>query len=185
MRAFIAFDMPNEIKAALQAAQTALRAARADVAWTKPDNLHLTLKFFGDLDEARVADVAGATREIAALHAPFELQLDALGFFPHARQPRVVWAGLQGALPPLRVLQARLEQRLVEIGFEPEARGFRPHLTLGRIKTKPRTAELVTLAEQHQLEPLRFALRALVLVRSELHATGARYTTLATLPLLA
>ena len=96
MRTFIAIELPEEIQAAIAALQDELRLARAEVSWTKPENIHLTLKFLGEAEEQLIAQVTSACLETAAATAPFTLHVEEAGAFPNASRPRVLWVGLGG-----------------------------------------------------------------------------------------
>lgn len=177
MRAFIAIEIPEEIKTALTRLQNDLRRAKAEVSWTKPENIHLTLKFLGEIEESQASEIAQACA--AAEFQSFTLSLNGAGVFPNARQPRVLWAGLAGEIETLTAMQRRLEDRLAAIGVEGDEKAFRPHLTIGRVKSNRNAREIVARAEAYSLPALSFDVREIVLMKSELHPAGARYTALA------
>ena len=176
MRTFIAIEIPSEIKSALATLQTELRRAGADVSWTKPENLHLTLKFLGEVDERRIVEIEKACVSLAAEFQPFTLSLDNTGVFPNVRQPRVIWAGLSGEIGNVVEMHRRLDERLALTGFKREEKGFHPHLTIGRIKSNKKTRELIALADMYQLPALSFAVTEIVLMKSELRPAGAEYS---------
>jgi RNA 2',3'-cyclic 3'-phosphodiesterase len=179
MRTFIAIEIPSEIKSALAALQTDLRRAGADVSWTKLENMHLTLNFLGEVDEGRIGEVEKACVSSAAEIQPFTLSLNGTGVFPNARQPRVLWAGLGGEIEKAVEMRRLLEERLALIGFEPEAKDYRPHLTIGRVKSNRKTRELLALADGHRLPALSFVVTEIVLMKSDLRPEGAEYTPIA------
>ena len=183
MRAFIAIEISEEARAALAALQEALRPVGADVGWTRPESLHLTLRFLGEIDERQAGAVAAAMREGARAWPPLALRLSGTGAFPNARRPRILWAGLDGELERLAGLQAAIEARLVGLGFAREEKPFHPHLTLGRIKTERRTRELLAEAARHPLPAPTWTGAEIVLMQSELLRTGARYSVVAHAPL--
>lgn len=176
MRTFIAIEIPSEIRSALAALQTELRRAGADVGWTRPENIHLTLKFLGEVDERRIMEIEKVCVSSATGFQPFTLSLDDTGVFPNARQPRILWAGLAGEIEKAAEMQRRLDERLALIGFEREEKAFRPHLTIGRVKSNRKTRELLALADAHRLPALSFVVTEIVLMKSELHPARARYT---------
>jgi 2'-5' RNA ligase len=179
MRTFIAIEIPTEIKSALTALQTDLRRAGADVSWTKPENMHLTLNFLGEVDERRIGEIEKACVSSSAEFQPFTLSLNGTGVFPNARQPRILWAGVAGEIEKAVEMRRRLEERLALIGFEPEEKDFRPHLTIGRVKSNRKTRELLALADAHGLPALSFVVTEIVLMKSELRPEGAEYTPIA------
>jgi 2'-5' RNA ligase len=185
IRAFIAIDLPAECREALAGVQEQLAPVGRGVKWARPEGIHLTLKFLGDIDEAQVEAVSEAMRAAASGSDRMSLQMKGVGAFPGVARPRVVWVGVVGDVAPLAALQRDLEARLALLGFEPEARRFSPHLTLGRVKEftkdfggrgKSRLGEaIVALAG---LELSDFEAAELVLFRSELKPGGAVYTRL-------
>lgn len=179
MRTFIAIEIPSEIKSALTALQTDLRRAGADVSWTKPENFHLTLNFLGEVDESRIGEVEKVCISSAAEFQPFTLSLNETGVFPNDRQPRVLWVGLSGEIEKAIEIRKSLDERLAVIGFEPEEKDFRPHLTIGRVKSNRKTRELLALAYTQQAPALSFMVTEIVLMKSELHPAGAEYTPIA------
>ena len=137
MRAFIAIEVPEEIHVALRERQAAFRAAaplsEADV-WPKlPENIHLTLKFLGEISERQAAQVTEALEAFAPF-GKFPIEVKGFGFFPNARCPRVFWVGVQ-APPDLEQLAARVEGAMEKLGFAREERAFTPHLTLARFRS--------------------------------------------------
>jgi 2'-5' RNA ligase len=179
MRIFIAVEIPSEIKSALKALQTDLRRAGADVSWTAPENMHLTLKFIGEVEETRIVEIEKVCDALGAEFTPFTLKLNGTGVFPNARQPRVLWAGLSGEVEIVVEMHKRFDERLALMGFKREEKGFHPHLTIGRLKSNKKTSELLALAGAHQLPALSFVVTEIVLMKSELDSAGAQYTTMA------
>ncbi len=178
MRLFVAIELPNEIKAQLASLQKELRQAQAEVSWTKPENLHLTLKFLGEVSSERVKLIEQACLEATRGCKPLLLTTQETGFFPNARRPRVVWAGLQGDSADLQALHKSLEAQLATLGFAREEKPFHPHLTLGRVKTMKNIQQLVSRTEAYQLPLLAFTVSELVLMQSQLHPSGSIYTPL-------
>lgn len=179
MRTFIAIEIPAEIKTALSRLQTELRRAGADVSWTKSENVHLTLKFLGEIEERMVSEIERACIDVAAKFQPFTLDLDSTGVFPNARQPRVLWVGLAGEIEKAVEIQRQLDERMMAIGFDREEKSFRPHLTIGRVKSNRKTRELLALTCSYQLPKLIFDVKEIAVMKSELLPAGARYTALA------
>ena len=183
MRTFIAIEIPSEVKSALAALQTELRRAGADVSWTKPESIHLTLNFLGEVDERRIGEVESVCVASAAGFQPFTLSINDTGVFPNARQPRVLWVGLAGEIGKTSEMRKRLADGLALIGFEREKKDFQPHLTIGRMKSNRKIRELLALAGARQVPASPFLVTEIVLMKSELHPAGARYTPMARVPL--
>ena len=185
MRLFIAVDVPETVRDALVGAQHSLRErASARLRWTRPDAMHLTLKFLGDVDAARLPSLARVVARVAARHHSFGLSVSRLGAFPGGRLLQVVWAGIEGDLQALGALRHALEAALVAEGYAAETRAFRPHVTLGRTRDgmRPDEAERINAALATTALPhgLAFAIERVVLYRSHLGAGGSRYEVLAT-----
>lgn len=144
-RAFVSVDVGDRID------WHSLRKELADVDRgvrpVKTEQLHLTLRFLGDTDEGLVDDLQGLMDRSVEDIIPFRLTFHGVGAFPNARKPRVVWIGLEGA-EPLSVISEQLERGVVELGFVPEKRGFRPHATVARIKNVRRGGRLSSLIER-------------------------------------
>lgn len=172
------------MRARLTAEISALRAVAGDVAWVAAANLHVTLKFLGQVDAARLPAIETALADAAAAKAPFQLGLRGLGAFPSSSRPRVLWAGAaEGAVACAR-LAAGVDEALEAVGFAREARAFSPHVTLGRVHEPRRNAalaEALAAGERRELGHVR--VDRVSLMRSELSPRGARYTELRALAL--
>jgi 2'-5' RNA ligase len=177
MRLFIAVNLPTDVRETLWEVAAPLRAARYPVRWVAAESIHLTLKFLGDVDATREAEIASGVAAAAVGAKPFPLPVGGFGAFPSAQRPRVVWAGLE-PVPPLELLQHRMEQEMERLGFPTEGRPFHPHLTLGRVKRDARPAALAGLATD--LDSLVYetevSVESVDLMQSTLTPQGARYT---------
>lgn len=130
IRAFIAINIDPRIIREISEAIDQLRQAIPEVRWVAPDKIHLTIKFLGDIEPSRVDPIANALEQALKLFPRFTISAKGLGVFPALRRPRVLWVGLEGS--QLVKLAAQVEAALEPLGFLPEARGFQPHLTIGR-----------------------------------------------------
>jgi 2'-5' RNA ligase len=184
VRAFIAIELDDALKTALEKVQQRLRAEPISgfVRWMEPGGIHLTLKFLGEMDSARVPHVLTAIRSACDGVPPFELTVTGAGCFPNFQRPNVVWAGMIGQVHVATQLAQRVEGECAKLGFEPEDRPFSPHLTLGRVKRDISPAERRQVGELIRRTNIgRVGVvhaDAVTLVRSELRATGAVYTPL-------
>jgi 2'-5' RNA ligase len=189
-RTFVAIELGEGARAYLRKAIERLRQGVPAARWVDPAGLHLTLAFLGELDDARLAEVAPAVAEAAADAEPFALTIGGLGTFGAPRVPRVVWAGVGGALRPLGELHQRLRTALVRRGFAVEARPYSPHLTLARVAAPlppeqlNRLAELVADATLRPTHATVIAVDSISVMKSELTRPVARYTRLAAVPLV-
>ena len=179
MRTFIAIEIPETVKVELAKLQAKLRRTGAEVGWANPDTIHLTLRFLGETEERQLDQVKQLCANTAAEFHPFTLRFKDTGYFPNYRQPRVLWVGLAGEMEVATQLQKRLEEQVIEMGFDHEDKPFKPHLTIGRVKSSKNVKPLVAKADMYVLPELSFEVGELVLFKSELHPAGARYTALA------
>lgn len=178
-RLFIALPVDEGVKDNLERVGTAANAR--GVSWVGPQNMHVTLAFLGDVDERRVPEVEDAMYAAAETNdAPLVLQAQGLGAFPDEEKARVLWAGLNGDVPRLIELQARLVAELRSAGFEVDAKRFRPHITLARFRwPQPLPGRLARLQEFGEWRATEIQL-----IESHLRPTGARYVVRADVPLV-
>jgi 2'-5' RNA ligase len=134
MRLFVALELRPAVADALDRAIAPLRQTEPDLSWVPRDKLHLTMKFFGDVDDGAVPAIQRAADMVTARHRPFDMQLGEVGAFPNFRRARVVWIGVENE-PRLELLHHDLEIACGELGYEVEGRAFRPHVTLARVRT--------------------------------------------------
>ena len=178
MRAFVAIFPPPGAREAL------LRAARrhpvsGEVRWIPPSNVHLTLKFLGDVTDEQLGRIDAALGEVSGRHGPFEIVPSNLGAFPSSRKARILWAGVGEGSERLRALADDVCSSLEPLGFAREGRPYTAHVTLGRARGRPvrlRPAEITA-------EVPRFSADRMELVRSVLGEAGAAYSVVATYPL--
>jgi 2'-5' RNA ligase len=154
------------------------------VSWVAPENLHVTLKFLGNVDPTRLDAVRSALAAAAPAREAFDLAVQGLGAFPSPTRPRVIWAGVGAGEAPAAALAGRVEELLVPLGFAREARPFAAHVTLGRVREPRPDAALAEALAAGAARPFGLVRVArLSLMRSELSPRGARYTELAGWPL--
>lgn len=177
MRLFVALELTPEVHAAVRAAVEQLRRAEADVRWVRPEGMHLTLKFIGEVQAEKLEPIRAALAAVRS-DGPVQLTFRGLGYFPNARRPRVLWVGVE-ASANLAPLAAHLEAALVPLGLAAEKRAYVPHLTLGRFRSQKRLARLQEeIAALATTEFGSFETRALALFLSKLSPHGAEYTRL-------
>ncbi len=176
MRTFIAIEIPDGIKQQMVEVQARLRKAAIDASWPRPEGIHLTLKFLGEVPESQLPDITAALQASVLGKKPFRLEVSGTGAFPSARNARVLWIGLAGELGALAELQAAVEDAIVRIGMEREDRPFKPHLTLARIKYLRSKESLQKALEQEKdIRLPGFEVQAVSLMKSELKRSGAEY----------
>ena len=183
MRAFVGIGLPAACRDAIGAALAPLRAGRSRVAWTPDRNLHLTLKFLGEIDGGRVAGLAALMADAARDVPPFDLVAQGAGGFPSLRAPRVLWVGIREPLELVGKLQQNMETAFAGAGFPPEDRPFHPHVTVGRVRgvLPPGWGEAFRAAfAGARLRPVPVA--SYQLYESRLSPGGADYTVLHDVP---
>jgi RNA 2',3'-cyclic 3'-phosphodiesterase len=179
MRLFIAIDLPGELRKSLGQMEKQLRAVTDTARWVVPESIHITLKFLGEVPEARVPEIDGALLGLS--WKPITVTVRGVGFFPGNRSPRVFWAGMEA--PTMPGLAEQLDTRMDRLGFEKEKRAYRPHITLARARESRMETALVTAAkefEQHEFGS--FIADRVFLFQSTLKPTGAVYTKLKEYP---
>jgi 2'-5' RNA ligase len=181
MRAFIAIELPENIRAAVRRTQALFRSASPEARWTQPEGIHLTLKFLGEVSDRKVREVCDSLRKLGPFEA-FAIELKGFGFFPDARRPHVFWGGVE-APASLSQLAMQIEEALWAIGFAREERAFRPHLTLARFRVpKPQPVLQALLAQQGEQELGSFEVSEFFLFESKLSPHGAEYRKLERFP---
>lgn len=149
VRTFVAIHLSDALQDALRRTQAILRTSHGGSAgrYVSPENIHLTLKFLGDVDSSLLPAVYQSVAAVAARHEPFSLSLAGLGCFPNVKRPRVIWAGVATPGPQLTAMATDLDSALNRLGFARERRPFQAHLTLARIKRGADPAQAQELAQ--------------------------------------
>jgi 2'-5' RNA ligase len=177
-RVFCAVELPDEVRAQLQDHILRLRKEIPDAtaSWSRVDNIHLTLKFFGDVAVDRIPAISAAATRAAREFSTFQIDIGETGVFPKPSRPQVLWIGMSDPSGQLSDLQRRLEDECAAEGFPKEGRAYRPHLTIARVR-KPEGAKLLGDAHLRMpFRPVEVELKELIVFRSELSSKGSRYT---------
>lgn len=183
LRAFLAAELPPDLQDAIQAATAGPRTAIGPelVRWVPPRNVHLTLKFLGDVSPSSVDLIERVLETEAAKYQPFEVTVEGLGCFPNVRHPRVFWVGLSGP-PALTSLQHDLDGATARLGYASEDRDFSPHLTIGRVRQNVASADVQKIRAEIERTKVgkigTVRVDALHLFKSELQPSGSVYTKL-------
>jgi 2'-5' RNA ligase len=184
MRCFVAVKVAEPVRKLILQVQEALRRADADVRWVGEEMLHLTMKFLGDLDDDRVAQLRQRLAEEAARWRPLTLTYAGIGTFPEHGEPRVVWAGATGDVERLTALAAAVERHAEAVGVGPERFPFKPHLTIGRVKSGRNVRRLRAAIEPQREVPLgKEVVSEIVLFKSTLTPAGPIYEEVESFPL--
>jgi RNA 2',3'-cyclic 3'-phosphodiesterase len=182
IRSFIAVDLEEPVRAALRRLLDQAAQLKGDVRWVRGEGLHVTLKFLGWVEAARLEQVHGALAAAVAGRPALRVRAHGLGAFPTLRRPRVLWVGLEGE--GLAELAAGVETAMTRVGFEPEPRAFTPHITLGRVNGTRGWSYVEELFTMHMSDDFGDSnVDAVTIYRSTLRPDGAVYTPLWTIPL--
>lgn len=183
IRTFLAIELPDEIKSELGKIQKRLKPKIEGVRWTRPEGIHLTLKFFGDVAAGDCGSIGNAVKAAITGAKPLSLELGTIGAFPGPTRPRVIWIGVGGQTKELIDLTKKLDRNFEQIGFTPEGRSFKPHLTLGRLKVPGSAVGFPKVLEEgNNYQAGSFRCIGLTLFRSDLRPTGAIYTKIEEYP---
>ena len=177
-RTFCAVELPDHVREGLREHVQRLREAvpEAAASWTRVENIHLTLKFFGNVDVDRIPTISDAASRAIKDSSPFQIGVGGTGVFPKPSRPQVLWIGVSDPSGKLSSLQRQLENECAKKGFEKEDRAYRPHLTIARLRKPEGARRLADTHLQMKFDPAEIEIKELVLFRSELSSKGSRYT---------
>jgi len=180
VRTFIAVVLPQDVKQAIGSVESQLRKSAPRVRWVSSENLHITLKFLGNVDSDRLPDVEAAVRTAVGDLKPFRLNFRGAGAFPNPKSPRVIWIGIEGEVSHLAETADRVDKELVGIGFEAEDRPFKGHVTIGRCRD---SRDGVGLSDALKgigvLELGSMVVDSVVVMKSDLRPEGPIYSEIA------
>lgn len=188
LRAFIAIEIPESIQTAIQKETVSLRSAADSslVRWIPPANIHLTLKFLGDVSTTNLQFIKQMLTQECAQHFSFDLEIGKLGSFPTPKRPRVLWVGVR-APADFEKLQKAIESAAARLGYAPETGDFSPHLTIGRVRQNLADSGMqkvrMALSSNHVGMLGTVKVSAVHLYKSDLQSTGSVYTKLSSAPL--
>lgn len=179
MRTFLAIELPPEIKDALSRIQGQLKSSGADVKWVLPQNIHLTLKFLGEIDDKRLEKVIEIVDDAVKDKNPFRMRVSSLGAFPKISFPRVIWIGIDKGDKEIKEIARELEEKIAQVGIPKEDRPFSSHITIGRTRSTLNREGLVQglekLAGNFEGENLEFTVTKITLFKSTLTPKGPVY----------
>lgn len=183
MRCFIAIDLSDAVRGQIADCIRQLEPLSRDIRWVPPANLHLTLKFLGEVPDARIRELSPALQDAAHASEPLRLNVAGTGVFPNSRRPNVLWVGMQHS-PELILLHGRVEQAAARFGFPPEQRHFSPHLTIGRVKGVSGVDAAISHFRTFQNSIFgSIDVHEIKLMQSILSPSGATYETVGRYPL--
>ncbi|RJR16925.1 MAG: RNA 2',3'-cyclic phosphodiesterase [Nitrospiraceae bacterium] len=179
LRSFIAIELPDTVKSALMSLQQELKKCGADVRWARPEGIHLTLKFLGEVEERLIGRIVEALTGTCRKFQEFHCEIRGVGVFPGAGAPRVLWTGIADH-DDLALIHQDIDAAMSSLGFERENRKFTPHLTLGRFRSS--VGKMALLDEMQAYKELNLGIidvNHISLMRSDLGPAGAKYTRIA------
>jgi len=177
MRTFIAVAISSEVREKIAKIQAEFRRGDPDVKWVEPVNVHITLKFLGEVSKDKVLEIVERTRPAVSGISSFRVHLSGLGSFPNLKSPRVVWVGVSEGKQELKNLSERIEENLSYLGFAKEKREFSAHLTIGRVRSPRGKEGLVKKIEQLEKSDMgEFSVDKVLVMESQLSSKGPTYT---------
>ncbi|PMP67378.1 MAG: RNA 2',3'-cyclic phosphodiesterase [Thermodesulfobacterium geofontis] len=188
VRAFLAIDLPQELKKELFSLGKTISYESLKLKWVEEENLHLTIRFFGNISENLVEKIYKKCKEVCKEIDPFELRLSSAGYFPFKGTPRVIWIGIEALSNNLFKLNDLLKKALKPLKLKENGEKFHPHITLLRVKEKTDPSALKSFFEElkkeaEKLEGKSFFVREIIIFKSELSPAGPKYTPLKIIPL--
>lgn len=185
-RIFIGFDISDDVRAAVAGYLNGLRRdfLHCPASWTRPEKLHFTLRFLGDVEAANVGRLCGVVEDMAARCPTFNLQISGNGVFPSPYKPRVLWLGARGGVGTVAWIKSLLDDELNSVGFESERKRFTPHLTLARLKDPIACRWLASRHLEATIETSEFTVREIIVYESKLLPSGSVYSAITRAKLL-
>jgi len=178
IRCFIAIHLSHEVRNRISDYILKLKGYSSDIRWARTGNIHLTLKFLGEINSSRVEQVKQSLYPISNKFSPFNLNIYGSGCFPGKKRPRVLWLGMeQGTENPLFGIHQWIEDQLEQLNFDKEKRRFSPHLTIGRVRARQETdfSDMFTFMEENPFTSIEMFVSEIFFIRSYLKSSGAEY----------
>ena len=176
IRTFIAIELSEVIRAQISDVTGCLQESLSGIRWVAAKNLHLTFKFLGDVEVEKLENICSIVQDTAKDFAPFALSFSGLGAFPNLRRPRVIWVGVEMGAEELVGVHKAIETALVQAGFPKDDKAFRPHLTVGRVKSKKRISGLGEILSETEVGSDAMTVDHIAVIKSDLTPDGPIYT---------
>ncbi|MBU3912059.1 MAG: RNA 2',3'-cyclic phosphodiesterase [Candidatus Omnitrophica bacterium] len=184
IRAFIAIEISPASKLKISELIDQLKRSGSDVKWVNDTQMHLTLKFLGNIEQDKIPEISGALKDIASKAVVFQIIFSGIGAFPDINRPRVIWLGIEKGADNLKKLAGHIEDKMKNLGFTKEGRCYKAHLTLGRVRSQKNIQELAkNINETYAKTESTMKINRLILFQSTLTPKGAIYTLLQEFPL--
>lgn len=183
LRTFIAVNLPDEVRDRIGEFQKILQENRGPVKWVRPEGVHITLKFLGNVEVPRISEISQVLEIILRKYAPFSITVGGVGCFPHPNRPNVLWIGIHEGKEVLINMAKEIDGALDRLGFPKETRPFSPHVTIGRVGKGGKAQPVVERMFQKGFAPHSFSVQCVDLMKSQLTPQGAMYSCLQTFKL--
>ncbi len=177
IRSFIAIEISESVREKIADLQEELKKHQERISWTKPDNIHLTLKFLGDIEESKTKSIGESLTTATKEFQPFNFFVKELGIFPNFRRPRVLWVGINNTGNELNKIHSKIEQQLNQLGFPKEKKRFNPHLTIGRVQSQV-SDQFIEKFNTCKFDGGKVKVEEIIFMKSRLRPKGAIYTPL-------
>lgn len=179
IRCFVAIEIPKTIQNHLISIQDELRKKIKQASWVKPGNVHLTLKFLGEVNPSHIETIGQTIQQVAVNHSAFSMLIGGMGAFPNLTHPRVIWVGVKVGVTEISALARDINVELSRCGYPFDEKKFNPHLTLARLKSRVNLRPFVDVFRQYdEIDGAKMTVNEIVLVQSQLYPTGAIHTLL-------
>lgn len=181
IRCFIAIEIPDAIQTLLVSAQEELKKNIRGASWVKRGNIHLTLRFLGDVAPDQISTIKTAIEQVANTRSPFSMKIGGIGAFPNLTRPRIIWAGVKTGADEVIAITKEIDAGLSQHGYGRDEKPFRPHLTLARLKRRINLQALVDVFQQYDtINGATMIVNQIRVIQSQLRQSGAVYTPLET-----
>lgn len=181
IRCFVAIEIPEAIRTLLISAQEDLRKDIRGASWVKSGNIHLTLKFLGDVAPSQISVIKNGIEQVTDTRSSFSMEIGGIGAFPNLTRPRIIWAGVKSGADEVTAIAREINAGLSLHGYEPDEKRFRPHLTLARLKRRVNLKPFVDVFRQYDtINGATMVVNQIQVVQSRLRPSGAIYTSLET-----
>lgn len=178
IRTFIAVRVPETIRQKIAELQNRLKPYCGDIRWVRPESIHVTLKFLGDVPAEQIKPIAEAIQKAVASVRPFDVSVEGTGFFPSSRRPRVLWVGVEKGFDALKDLAVKVDEVCTTFQFQKEKRDYSAHLTIGRVRSPKQIDPLIQTLQTVGFVGGSYRVEEVAVMKSDLLKTGAVYTAL-------
>ncbi len=178
IRIFIAVRVPETVRQKIAEFQSRLKSCGGDIRWVRPESIHVTLKFLGDMAAEQIEPIAESIQKDVTSVRPFDISVEGTGVFPNVRRPRILWVGVEKGSEELKGLAEKVDRACTTFHFQKEKRDYSAHLTIGRVRSPKRIGPLIETLQTIEFEGGSYCVEEVTVMKSDLLQTGAVYTAL-------